>query len=304
MFPLRKIYKRLSSTERGHYWAIVTNVFVVIITFYLGLTVQSKVANKSAESSRKLSHYQIVDKIYPDYSNIYESHEKIIGYLFRWLSSHSTFEESNTKMVQFISDHEDEFIKMGQHVADVVGKCKFYYGVENFNKSSQDNGQILLGIQAIKLNNEKTDITKDELFEYLTNYMTSSEFLLKASPNTNIGSLSNTIYDLIQESYNEKNAEIIKRIILPSALNNILLLGEEMNFAQKDKNERESPWVTLAIVIVVCVILSNFFAVWIAPRNDNTQNESKEYERLRTSIDNKNAIIEKLNFEIFNKYFT
>ena len=76
---VKEIYKRLSPEMKGQFWTISTNCLLVLITFWMGITIQYMVYNMGTERQDQMTRYQIVDKIYPLYHNAYKTSGILIG---------------------------------------------------------------------------------------------------------------------------------------------------------------------------------------------------------------------------------
>lgn len=46
---LTTIYRQLTQEQRVNFWTILTNLFVVLFTFWLGLSVQDMIATRHSE---------------------------------------------------------------------------------------------------------------------------------------------------------------------------------------------------------------------------------------------------------------
>ena len=60
-------YKKLSHNDKVLFWQIVTNVFLVIFTFWMGLSVQKMVVNNATKFN---DNKTTVDYILPIYNKI------------------------------------------------------------------------------------------------------------------------------------------------------------------------------------------------------------------------------------------
>lgn len=67
---IRKNYRPLSYDSKSSFWQILTNIFLVFFTFWMGIYVQDLVASKNAEVNRRLLSFEYVDRIFPVYEKI------------------------------------------------------------------------------------------------------------------------------------------------------------------------------------------------------------------------------------------
>ena len=75
------LYKHLSPDNKGAFWNLTSNIFICIITFWAGITLQLYISNEGQQSSERLTRYQIIDKFYPDYQQCADSCSNVYSML-------------------------------------------------------------------------------------------------------------------------------------------------------------------------------------------------------------------------------
>lgn len=70
---MRNDYKQISSNQKSNYWTIVTNTFLVLFTFWMGIFVQDLIARKNSSINDKLVRIQYVDKMLPDMKSLWSN---------------------------------------------------------------------------------------------------------------------------------------------------------------------------------------------------------------------------------------
>ena len=278
---LYKIYKKLPKEGQRHYWIIVTNIFVVIITFYIGINMQSKVAIKSAQTSQKLAHYEIVDRLYEKYENALFESKEIIGPLYNSYLTDNYYNVLNL--------NDSILIKMGENLVNITGKYKYYFSEVNQQKTSDNNGLIMIGIKMLEIINHLPSLSASQMHNMLDSLMTSTEFFLKASPNIKkndlvIQAMEVAVYSAVEFKTDKKTSgidEIKKKFVLLPSLNNLLILIEEMNYAIEIKDNMKSKYKIIQFItdiydnykilflLIAGLILANLFAKLIAPAKDD-----------------------------------
>lgn len=76
-----RLYKHLSPENKGAFWSLVSNIFICIITFWLGITLQCYINDKGQQYNERLTRYQIIDKFYPDYQQCVDSCSSVYSIL-------------------------------------------------------------------------------------------------------------------------------------------------------------------------------------------------------------------------------
>lgn len=68
-FRLVKVYQSLSDNQRNNFWLAASNLFLVVFTFWLGLTVQYIVVDNNAKLNAKLMQLEYYRNVSQDYDN-------------------------------------------------------------------------------------------------------------------------------------------------------------------------------------------------------------------------------------------
>jgi len=302
IFPLRDYYKNLSAENKGSYWSLMTNVFVIIITFWIGLSIQNVVATKNSEASLKLAHYDIVNKMYPTYKKIFEW--DLMGQLMYIVSSKIKEEDKTSEIKRIITEKEDDLVFYAQLQLDVMGECKYYFYDSNFKDVSNNNGLIMVGIKLLEMINQGHFINEEVVRKSIIELMSSSKYYLTASPNSAVDELADKmalILKNIQANSSLKDGSkttILIDYILKPLIQNCLLINNEMTFA----NEKESGFrninrlfskesiLTLIFAIIIGLFICNLFAKYIAPRNYKV-NIDNEIDKLKEKIERQDKAI-------------
>lgn len=74
---IRKNYIPLSSDSKSSFWQILTNIFLVYFTFWMGIYVQDLIASKNEAVNKKLVSFEYVDRIKPHWNKVNISNELI-----------------------------------------------------------------------------------------------------------------------------------------------------------------------------------------------------------------------------------
>ena len=180
---IRDYYRRLSPENRGYFWNIATSCIVAIVTFWVGLSIQYIVYNKGAEESKRLAHYQVVDKIYPMYIDLYESNKEIMSKLLIGYNDNNPEKE----FLNILKTDSELIEKTARQSVDAIGKIMPYLDDGICQSVMKNNAFILTGLKLLELPEQK-DIThvKDSLLVY----MTSGDYRLLAGYNEKLGDIA------------------------------------------------------------------------------------------------------------------
>lgn len=138
---LRNYYRSLSSENRVHFWTIATSCIVTVITFWIGISIQYIVYNQNLDNTKKLSHYQIVDRMYPLYISQLDSCQSIMPLLRKGMQA----ENPSEAISGVIDDNVDEFVQCGRTSTRILGENKYFFNKERGTEIDENNSYILLG---------------------------------------------------------------------------------------------------------------------------------------------------------------
>lgn len=135
----RIIYKNIADGQKVGYWTVVTNILLILTTFWLGLRVQDMIATKNATASGFLANIEYVEKVKPRIDSLNIKY----GGLFLRLNDMATGKGANGKpsptlqdvpiMTNYIKSHSDEFLS---YYSDLVATWSF---VSNFDSECPES---------------------------------------------------------------------------------------------------------------------------------------------------------------------
>lgn len=132
---MRSDYKQISTSQKSNYWTIVTNTFLVLFTFWMGIFVQDLIARKNSSINDKLVKIQYVDNMLPDmkalWSNEVFSNSKELLWLGKSYDDKIVSLQDSLKAFPESSDSINELIRSAQ-------KDSAYY-VEKYSQYLLDN---------------------------------------------------------------------------------------------------------------------------------------------------------------------
>lgn len=211
---IRDYYRQLSAENRAHFWNIATSCIVAIVTFWVGLSIQYIVYNKGAEESKKFAHYQIVDKFYPMYLDLYDSNKEIMSKL---LSAYYS-DNQNEKFLNIIRTEVGLIQKTARESVDATRKIMPYLDNEACQVTKNNNAVILVGLKLFELAGLK-DMA--HIRDSLISYMTSGEYRLLAGDNEKIK-------DIVSKT--EEFISLFKNVLISDSKNSFALWEVQDSF--------------------------------------------------------------------------
>ena len=70
MPKLSKLYKALSDNQRYNFWSAATNLFLCMFTFWLGITIQFIVVDKTIDYQSENARIEFMKYVEPHYKNL------------------------------------------------------------------------------------------------------------------------------------------------------------------------------------------------------------------------------------------
>lgn len=183
----QNINAQLTSDQRAQFWGIFTTALVGLFSFWLGIAIQDDISTKNARETQKLARYQLVDAVYPKYTQFIDTG----GYVFYDILQMSSYEEERIKkeLSDYMESEMIPFVETMKNSVNFMSDNRYYFSNNAQQRICQNNTAILFGLRLLEPNSE--------LLSNISNDVVSSE-------------LSNPYYikDLI--SYREQTEESLK----------------------------------------------------------------------------------------------
>lgn len=168
---IRRIYKDLSRESKGHFWVITTNCLVVLVTFWMGITIQYMVYNMRTEEQDQIARYQIVDKMYPMYQRVYESSGVLIGKMFLCLQE----KNPQAEMSKLLAKNTDQIIETAEQSIPVMEKALYYVNKETADSIRKYNVQIKTMLKLIQWTSYEGQMSEKQLRDSIQLFMAQEE---------------------------------------------------------------------------------------------------------------------------------
>lgn len=319
---IKNFYNKYTDDQKVSFWVVVSNIFLVVFSFGLGLLIQDSMLNKTQEMNKVLAQYEYGNKIFPAVKAIYgNSTSEILLELNRWKNMENE-DSMPHSLKEIYTNHTTAYLNTVDTLVKVMGELKYYcpdyYDTISCNNSTliisstllkfltelkQRNGDIdSIGhdyIDRIKSNPDIfiygggiPDMEKNEVLQVLLDSL-KQEFkygkVLEDSSKIHIPELVETV-----KGFNDRRVSQYEEIIIPemnkALLKNVLVL-EELKTKNADffkGKDIESfftfEWLAFAVAIFLAICISIVFAIRIFPRKINRNHTSQEYEMLKKKL--------------------
>lgn len=136
----------LSSENKVHFWSIFTTGVVGLFSLWLGIAIQDDINTKNAKETQKLARYQMVEAVYPKFSQYIDTG----GYVFFDLieMSNSISEDSIVgKLGEYYNNEQNQFIETMKNSVNFMCDNRYYFGKIAQEKICENNTSILFGMR-------------------------------------------------------------------------------------------------------------------------------------------------------------
>ncbi len=296
---LRDYYRSLSSENRVHFWTIATSCIVAVITFWMGLSIQYIVYNQNLDNSKKLAHYQIVERMHPLYISQFDSCQNIMPLLQKSINE----KEPVKAISNVIVNNVDEFIRCAKISAKIMGENKYYFDGEEYKKINLNNSYILLGSKIIELSRSNIN-SKKQLQDSITKYIESYEFISQCDYNSNIENIAKLAAQLINTELG-KTLEfmVCNKMIVPYLIANLELMNHEL---VGETTNRETLFLQCFIFLFASIIIGFILFCMLVRLTFNKSNimskrSTNEIEKLANMVKSQKIEISRLESCLFSK---
>ncbi len=266
-FRLIKVYQSLSDNQRNNFWLAASNIFLVVFTFWLGLTVQYIIVDNNAKLNAKLIKLEY-------YKNISQDYEKLIQQqnLFS-NSSLSIPEESSPIFIlttyfdlynnsfKEITTVTDSVIVLANKLEWIISERKVAKKLENdILKATLFNGLLKSSVVNSKIQNRDNLLDaylKSDFFINQTHVITTDDFRKEAI---------NQINDIAKSTDSNELfcAKILNEIV--SAVSDIfIILNTEIDNTPNNDFEDivviwdDVPTIIKSLIILLLLLIIGFF---------------------------------------------
>lgn len=319
---IKNFYNKYTDDQKVSFWVVVSNIFLVVFSFGLGLLIQDSMLNKTQEMNKVLAQYEYGSKIFPAVKAIYgNSASEILLELNEWKNIEN--EDSTVYSLKKIyTNHTTAYFNTVDTLVKVMGELKHYYP-DYYDTISCNNSKLIFSstllrfFTALKQRNGDIDSighnyidrikSNPDLFIYGNGIPDMKEYgelqfkldslkqkfkemkALEDSSKIHIPELVEAV-----KGFNDSRFSDLEDVLIPAMnkalLKNILVLEElktknaEFGKGKDIKSFFTWEWLAFAVAIFLAICISIFFAIRIFPRKINRNHTSQEYEKLKKKL--------------------
>lgn len=289
---LTTIYRQLTQEQRVNFWTILTNLFVVLFTFWLGLSVQDMIATRHSELNERLAHYAYVDRFYNDMQNIENEYAYIITKVFDNVESEKVTENDVKNVSEFLKSNKTEVVHAAAAIDSTLRKFKYYCdNDEEFKKLTSITLAIPTYRFVLSVLESDSTISEKELRTIIQAKMCSKHNGLPIIARRKVlDEATDKVVSIFKKNKSEKEKDFYASILLnlvEETQNGYFFLKGKIQSVNKQPSffkRLNFSWesiVLLVILIVLAFLISNVFVRFIAPKSIERNHSNEDFIRLK-----------------------
>lgn len=282
-----RLYRHLSSDNKGAFWSLTASFLVAIITFWAGLTLPLYINEKSQQSTDRLARYMIIDKFYPKYSEYVDSCSEVLNVLnYSLIESFSEEKLASNRLYAYITSPKNHITiaNTAEQSFEYYSQILPYVYSEGVADSIRTNNYyLLLGYKCMA---DSTAELPDSSI-YVRNLVAECSSLGdKIGYNRNVVNIASKFYSLakakraLNDKYKKQlEAIMLKHLILMPMLKNKMLIEQEFFFpSEKDPVAKiyDDVRVKALLLLILCIfvgyVLFRIVLMRVLDRNSLTPN--------------------------------
>ena len=290
---LRKIYQSLSDNQRNNFWVAATNIFLVIFTFWLGLTVQYIVVDSNSKVNSQLVKLEYYQNVSTDYASLIKQVNLLLN---SDLATKLDNTDSNKNLNTYFNLYNNKFIEITKITDTTIVLANRLAWIISDNKTEKKlnksilqatvyNGLLKICVEKPKIQDVETlmsEYFESDFFINQTHTVTTDDFRQAASL---------TVKDLIKKQPNELLCVNILNKIVESVTSIFTILHSELgnrpnNTLQKitrfwdDIPTIAKSTILLFILLAIGYLISNQLLQKMNLPSQNNKYTRENFERL------------------------
>ncbi len=254
----KEIYKHLSPENKGAFWSLISSIMVTSLTCWLGFSLQYFIYNTSNEESSKIAHFQVVDKLRPQYIELYsdtstmevfETIHKAMGYHnngknisieeYRKIINNQELSEEhiNTAEAQIFSfmfnpKNWENIHSTAKNCFKISSDIAPYLNHKDREKLKNNNDMLLLGIQFFDAIQDSVVLDSISFTEKYIDENIQNAIAGNININGSLDKIYSTLYLIYTQFIELREYETtIESIGIESSSSKILMVSEIINFS-------------------------------------------------------------------------
>ena len=322
MDKILRLYKSLSDNQRYNFWSAATNLFLCMFTFWLGITIQFIVVDKTIDYQSENARIEFMKHIGPDYKNLLHTSnyicESVLNQELYDILKTNEKKELNKEQIKIINKFDSNYKEIMSNVDQFIESAVSLVYVLPLDNEKRE--QILCHVYKIKIgefiiNAIRKNIHIDSLKSVIDEYHKSDEFIIANRTFVTTRKDNEIVEELVElvreyhyqtenNIYAEKFASFISFYIFSS-----LVCNDVLEICQIYENElyggskevsisqlwNDVPLFYKSFLVLICTIVIGYlFCVWFLgklslpsdPKRDYTAEQYKEIKNERDKLHN------------------
>lgn len=324
MDKISRLYKSLSDNQRYNFWSAATNLFLCMFTFWLGITIQFIVVDKTTDYQSKLIYREFEKYITPQYNNLLRAQSNATKILYnidenklkeiasRFKNGKMTKEDDRyiaNYINSFISDYKDYMLYVDT-IVDNAMSLKYVLPKDKQNKINSYCRGILVERIAVDILLESNSI--DDFSNKVKAYISSDKFIHNTRTAINPNALEKinkeivSIYTFGHIQGTERIGLFVYLDILDKALKVSTIYNDELGYFGKKKYTIDKLWNNVPLfyksflVLICTIVIGYLFCRWFLrklslPSDPNRGYTAEQYKSIKKERDNVYKIFENQN---------
>ena len=103
---IKKLYTRMRPEAKQSFWTVITNIFLVAFTFWMGIYVQDIVASRNSQYNARLARIEYMEKVKPRYEALLSEYYTQWSFIANIIKGIDPKDIANAKYVLNLPDVE------------------------------------------------------------------------------------------------------------------------------------------------------------------------------------------------------
>ena len=148
MSSRRIIHIQMPPEKRVQFWSIFTTAVVGLFSFWLGIAIQDDISTKNARETQKLARYQMVEAVYPKYTQFIDTG----GYVFYDLIGFASLTDGEAKsaLSTYMKQEKLPLVETMKNSVNFMSDNRYYFSCDIQRRICQNNIAILFGMRMIE----------------------------------------------------------------------------------------------------------------------------------------------------------
>lgn len=148
-------WQKISEQNRVYFWSIFTTGMVGFFSLWLGITIQDDINTKNARETQKLARYQMVQAVYPKFSQYLDTGG--IVFFDLWEMYNNPLKDDDTalqqSLLEYYSNNQEEFVETMKNSVNFMCDNRYFFNQSSQKRICSNNVSVLFGLRLLERNN-------------------------------------------------------------------------------------------------------------------------------------------------------